>query len=47
MPKHKTLGLKRQALHAYKITFKNMKDKEVSFGAPLSTDMLDLITQIC
>ncbi len=47
MPKHKTLGLKRQALHAYKITFKNMKNKEVSFEAPLSTDMLDLITQIC
>jgi 23S rRNA pseudouridine1911/1915/1917 synthase len=47
MPKHKTLGLERQALHAYKITFKNMKDNEVSFEAPLSADMLDLITQIC
>jgi 23S rRNA pseudouridine1911/1915/1917 synthase len=47
MPKHKTLGLKRQALHAYKITFTNMKKEEVSFEAPLSLDMLDLIRQIC
>jgi len=47
MPKHKTLGLERQALHAYKITFKDLKDKEVSFEATLSPDMLDLITQIC
>jgi 23S rRNA pseudouridine1911/1915/1917 synthase len=48
MPNHKdTLGLTRQALHAYKITFKNMAGKEISFEAPLAADMLDLLTQIC
>lgn len=44
MPKHKTLGLKRQALHAYKISFKNMLGERVSFEVVPSLDILDLIT---
>ncbi len=48
MPKHTNkLGLERQALHAFKITFNDMNNKAVSFEAELATDMLDLIRQIC
>ncbi|MBC7767063.1 RluA family pseudouridine synthase [Arenimonas sp.] len=48
MPNHKdNLGLKRQALHAFKITFVDMENKERVFEALLPADMLDLITQIC
>ena len=48
MPNHKdNLGLTRQALHAFKITFMDMNGKERVFEAPLSSDMLDLIRQIC
>jgi 23S rRNA pseudouridine1911/1915/1917 synthase len=48
MPNHKNnLGLQRQALHAYKITFKDMKDKEREFEADIPSDILDLLGQIC
>ena len=48
MPKHKdNLGLTRQALHAFKITFKDMTNTERVFEAELAPDMLDLIRQIC
>lgn len=44
MPNHKNnLGLSRQALHAFKITFKDMDGVERAFEALLTPDMLDLI----
>lgn len=39
MSGHKDLGLKRHALHAYKITFKNKAQEEVSYICPLPEDM--------
>lgn len=48
MPNHKNnIGLSRQALHAYKLTFKDSDGIERVFEATLAPDMLDLIKQIC
>lgn len=48
MPNHKNnIGLSRQALHAYKLTFKDSEGVERVFEAELAPDMLDLIKQIC
>ncbi len=43
MPNHKTLGLIRHALHAYKITFKDERGNICQFEASLAKDILDLI----
>ena len=48
MSNHKeNLGLDRQALHAFKITFKDRENKQREFEADISKDILDLIKQIC
>ncbi len=46
MPNHKdNLGLKRQALHAFKITFTDRANKDRAFEAPLSLDIGHVLKQ--
>lgn len=47
MPNNPNLGLTRQALHAYKLTFKNHNGEILSFEADIPKDILDLLGQIC
>ncbi len=47
MPNNPGFDLKYQALHAFKIVFKDIKGKTQEFEAPIRLDILDLIRQIC